>query len=158
MAGPDRTDVRLLLALVRDPRAAVSELAERVGVARNTAQARLERLRSTGVLGSDERSVALRPLGFAVTAVVSVEIEHARLEETVAALADNAAVLEVEELAGGTADLLVRVAARSTDDLQRVVHSLLATPGVVRTTTAVVLAARVPYRVSRLLAELDGAG
>jgi DNA-binding Lrp family transcriptional regulator len=39
----------------------------------------------------------------------------------------------------GQGDLLVRVACRSTDDLQRVVHSLLSTPGVVSTTTQVVL-------------------
>lgn len=152
---PDRTDARILQELVRSPRLSVSELAERVGVARNTAQARLDRLHAAGVLGADERSVALRPLGFAVEAVVSIELDHSRIEEAVDALDRNAAVLQVEEVAGSAGDLLVRVAARGTDDLQGVVHSLLATPGVRRTTTQVVLAARVPYRVSALL---DGVG
>jgi len=46
------------------------------------------------------------------------------------------------------------VAATSTDDLQRVVHSILETPGVVNTTTQVVLKTRVPYRVGGLLEQL----
>lgn len=151
---PDGVDVRLLLALVEDPRLSVSQLAEQCGVSRNTAQARLDRLTRAGVLGHNDRGVALRPMGFSVSAVVQVEVEHARLEETIAALAENASVVQVEEIAGAGADLLVRIAARDTDDLQRVVHSLLGTPGIQRTTTMVVLAARVPYRVAPLLAGL----
>jgi DNA-binding Lrp family transcriptional regulator len=146
-------DVAILNELVADARLTVSELAVRVGIARNTAQARLDRLYAAGVLGRNARGIALRPLGFPITAVVSVELRHSQVEEAVTALVDNAAVLEVEEVAG-TADLLVRVAARNTDDLQDVVHSLLATPGVARTTTQVVLTARVPYRVGPLLATL----
>lgn len=150
MLKPDRTDVRLLQALVREPRLTVSELAERAGVARNTAQARLDRLHAAGVLGENERGVALRPLGLSVSAVVVVQIEHHALDQVIAALEQNANVLEVEETVGA-GDLLVRVAARDTDDLQSVVHSLLATPGVERTQTSVVLTARVPYRVTPLL-------
>ena len=41
-----------------------------------------------------------------------------------------------------------------TDDLQAVVHSLLSTPGVVSTTTQVVLKTRVPFRVAPLLQHL----
>lgn len=153
MPTPDRTDVRLLQALVREPRLTVSELAERAGVARNTAQARLDRLHAVGVLGDNERGVALRPLGFTVSAVVVVQIEHRALEDVIGALERNANVLQVEETVGA-ADLLVRVAARDTDDLQSVIHSLLETPGVERTTTSVVLTARVPYRVTPLLQAL----
>ena len=155
MLTPDRTDVALLTALVREPRLTVSELAERAGCARNTAQARLDRLHAAGVLGDNERGVALRPLGFSISAVVSVQIEHRRLEEVSAALEGNANVLQVEETVGA-GDLLVRVAARDTDDLQSVIHSLLAVPGVERTTTSVVLTSRVPYRVTPLLRELHG--
>ena len=147
---PDRTDVRLLQALVREPRLTVSELAERAGVARNTAQARLDRLHAAGVLGDNERGVALRPLGFSVSAVVVVQIEHRMLLEVCASFEQNCNVLQVEETVGA-GDLLVRVAAKDTDDLQAVIHSLLDTPGVERTQTSVVLTARVPFRVTPLL-------
>lgn len=154
MYHPDPVDVRILQALVTDPRLTVSELAERAGVVRNTAQARLERLHRAGVLGLNDRGVELRALGYSVAAIVAIQLRHAEMEEACAALEQNPAVLLVEEVAGSTGDLLVRVACRSTDDLQQVVHSLLSTPGVVSTTTQVVLKTRVPYRVGPLLSEL----
>ena len=155
MATPDAVDVRILQALVTDPRLTVSELAERAGVVRNTAQARLERLHREGVLGVNDRGVELRALGYNVAAIVAISLRHAEIEEACAALADNPNVLLVEEVAGSNGDLLVRVACRSTDDLQQVVHSILSTPGVVSTTTQVVLKTRVPYRVAPLLGALS---
>lgn len=155
MFTPDAVDKRILQALVAEPRLTVSELAERAGVVRNTAQARLERLHREGVLGRNDRGIDLRALGYAVAAVVAIQLRHAEIEEACAALERNPAVLLVEEVAGSTGDLLVRVACTSTDDLQRVVHTLLSTPGVVSTTTQVVLKTRVPYRVSGLLGAMD---
>ena len=154
MVTPDAVDVRILRALVAEPRLTVSELAERVGVVRNTAQARLERLHREGVLGANDRAVDLRALGFTVHAIIAIQLRHAEIDEAVEALEQNPAVLLVEEVAGSTGDLLCRVAATSTDDLQQVVHSILKTPGVVSTTTSVVLTTRVPYRVRPLLAQL----
>ncbi len=154
MFTPDAVDVRILQALVADPRLTVSELAERAGVVRNTAQARLERLHREGVLGSNDRGVDLRELGLTVAAVVAISLRHAEIEQACEALAQNPYVLLVEEVAGSTGDLLVRVACRSTDDLQEVVHTLLSTPGVVSTTTQVVLKTRVPYRVAPMLGRL----
>jgi DNA-binding Lrp family transcriptional regulator len=148
---PDAVDARILQALVDDPRITVSELAERAGVVRNTAQARLDRLHREGVLGHNDRGVEIRALGYSVAAIVAINLRHAEIEEAVEALAANPSVLLVEEVAGSTGDLLVRVAARSTDDLQQVVHSILVTPGVVSTTTQVVLKTRVPFRVGPLL-------
>ncbi len=155
MFTPDGVDVRILQALVADPRLTVSELAERAGVVRNTAQARLDRLHREGVLGTNDRGVELRALGYVVSAIVAISLRHAEIEQACAALERNPAVLLVEEVAGSTGDLLVRVACRSTDDLQQVVHSLLSTPGVVSTTTQVVLKTRVPFRVTGLLGQLD---
>lgn len=154
MATPDAVDVRILQALVADPRLTVSELAERVGVVRNTAQARLDRLHKSGVLGANDRAIDVRAIGFTVSAIVAIQLRHAEIEQACEALEHNPSVLLVEEVAGSTGDLLVRVAATSTDDLQRVVHSILSTPGVVSTTTQVVLKTRVPYRVQGLLSQL----
>jgi DNA-binding Lrp family transcriptional regulator len=151
---PDAVDVRILQALITDPRLTVSELAERAGVVRNTAQARLERLHREGVLGRNDRGVDLRALGLNVQAIVAINLRHHEIEEACAALEANPAVLLVEEVAGSTGDLLIRVACRSTDDLQAVVHSILLTPGVVSTTTQVVLKTRVPFRVGTLLEQM----
>ena len=50
MPEVDATDARLLLALAEDPRASVMALSQRLGLARNTVQARLSRLESNDVL------------------------------------------------------------------------------------------------------------
>ena len=48
--GIDSLDAHLILALAETPRAGVMELARRLKVARGTAQARLDKLRSRGII------------------------------------------------------------------------------------------------------------
>ncbi|MDT7653420.1 MAG: hypothetical protein QOI36_4826, partial [Pseudonocardiales bacterium] len=48
--GIDATDARLLLALAESPRASVLALAERLGLSRNTVQARLAGLEARGAV------------------------------------------------------------------------------------------------------------
>jgi DNA-binding Lrp family transcriptional regulator len=150
----DPLDLQVLSCLVTDPRMSVSQVAERVGIARNTAQARLDRLHDRGVLGRNDRGLDLSELGLTVTANVAVEVEHAQIHAAVQALSGIPFVLLVEEVAGPSGDLLVRVATRSNQHLQEVVHAVLSCPGVRRTITSVVLATHVLYRVQPLLEHL----
>jgi DNA-binding Lrp family transcriptional regulator len=160
--APDPIDLQVLSSLVTDPRMSVSQVAERVGIARNTAQARLDRLHDRGVLGRSDRGLDLAGLGLTVTANIAVEVEHAQISSAVQALAGIPFVLLVEEVAGPSGDLLLRVASRSNEHLQEVVHAVLSCPGVRRTITSVVLATHVLYRVQPLLehlaAESNGEG
>jgi DNA-binding Lrp family transcriptional regulator len=63
-------------------------------------------------------------------------------------------VLEVHGTSG-SADLLCRVAARSTDHLQDLIATVLTSPAVHRTDTSVVLSTQIPYRVEPLLRTLS---
>jgi DNA-binding Lrp family transcriptional regulator len=149
--GPvDATDARLLLALAESPRATVLALAERVGLSRNTVQARLAGLEARGVLTSFERRIDPAALGYPLTAFVTVQVTQRMLAEVAAALREVPEVLEVLGLSG-PADLLVRVAARDADDLYRIAGQLLATGGVERTTTSLVMRTLVEHRVTPLL-------
>ena len=150
----DLVDLTVLRELVADPRVPVSELAERAGVVRNTAQARLDRLHARGVLGRNDRGVDLAALGFPVSAIIAADVSHARIDDAVEALAANPFVLLVEEVAGSSGDLLVRVVAESTAHLQEVLHTILRAPGITRTVTSVVLSSRVRWRVGPLLEHL----
>ena len=146
--GPvDATDARLLLALVESPRATVLALAERVGLSRNTVQARLAGLEARGVLTSFERRIDPAALGYPLTAFVTVQVTQRMLAEVAAALHKVPEVLGLS----GPADLLVRVAARDADDLYRIAGQLLATGGVERTTTSLVMRTLVEHRVTPLL-------
>ena len=70
MQDLDGTDARILLALSEDARLSGVELAQRLGLSRNTVQSRLARLESDRLLGSMDRRVQHRALGYPLTAFV----------------------------------------------------------------------------------------
>jgi DNA-binding Lrp family transcriptional regulator len=139
----DATDARLLLALGDDPRASVMALSQRLGLARNTVQARLARLETNGVLAPLDRRVRPEALGYRLSAYVSVQVAQR-------GLAQIPEVLEVTGLSG-VADLLVHVAAKDADDLWRLTEQVLAIPGVQRIDTALAMRRFVDRRLAPLL-------
>ena len=156
-ASVDATDARLLLALTDSPRASVLALAERLKLSRNTVQARLAGLEARGVVTSFQRRIDPAALGYPLTAFVTVQVVQRRLDEVAATLAGVPEVVEVLGLSGPT-DLLVQVVARDADDLYRIAGQLLATEGVERTNTSLVMRRLVEHRLSPLLQRLAGRG
>lgn len=151
----DERDARLLLALAENPRGTVLALADRVGLSRNTVQARLARLEEQGVLGTFERRIDPAALGYPLTAFVTVRVVQRELAAVADALDRVPEVLEVHGLSG-EGDLLVHVVARDADDLYRIAGQLLATKGVERTTTSLVMRSLVDFRTAPLLHRLAG--
>ena len=97
------------------------EAARRVGAARGTVQARLDRLQRTGVIADLAPTIDPAALGYPVTAFLSLEIAQGRGRgEVTGHLAAIPEVIEVHTITG-SADLLVRLVARSNADLQRVI-------------------------------------
>ncbi|OLT38327.1 AsnC family transcriptional regulator [Actinomadura sp. CNU-125] len=157
----DPTDARILLELAAHPRAATVAVADRVGIARNTAQARLARLERNGAVGPFERRVSPRALGYPLKAFVTAQVTQRKLDDVAAALAAVPEILEVDGVSGST-DLLIQVVAANADDLYRIAGQILAVPGVERTNTALVMRQLVDYRITPLLHRLterpDGGG
>jgi DNA-binding Lrp family transcriptional regulator len=151
----DATDARLLLALAEDPRATVMALSQRLGLARNTVQARLTRLESTGVLAPFDRRVRPEALGYPLGAYVTVQVVQRSLADVSDALAAIPEVVEVTALSG-VADLLVQVVARDADDLWRITEQVLTIPGVQRTDTALALRRFVEHRIAPLVRRSAG--
>ena len=146
----DATDARLVLALSEDPRSTVLALAQRLGLARNTVQARLARLESAGVLDPFERRVRPEALGYRLGAYIAVQVVQRGLADVAASLAAIPEVLEVVGLSG-VMDLLVQVVAVDADDLWRITEQVLAVPGVQRTDTSLALRRFVDHRMTPLL-------
>ncbi|WP_237496401.1 Lrp/AsnC family transcriptional regulator [Modestobacter sp. L9-4] len=153
----DATDARLVLALAEDPRSTVLALAQRLGLARNTVQARLARLESAGVLDPFDRRVRPEALGYRLSAYVTVQVTQRGLDDVAASLAAIPEVLEVVGLSG-VADLLVQVVALDADDLWRITEQVLAVPGVQRTDTNLALRRFVDHRMTPLLERAAGNG
>jgi len=129
----------LLTALFDTTRPNVLELSRRLGVARNTVQARLDRLHADGVVAGYGPAVRVAGLGYGVLAFVTLQIAQGTGEQVVTGLGAIPEVLEVHKITGPN-DLLVRLATRSNEDLERVIEQILTLPGITRTSTNLALA------------------
>lgn len=146
----DELDARLLAELDAAPRVGVLELSRRLGVARATVQARLERLVSRGVIASFAPTLDPAALGFGVTAFATLEIRQGRGRTVLAHLNEIPEVLEVHTITG-QGDMLCRLVARSNDDLQRVIDSVTQVAEIVRTSTVIALTNPISHRVLPLV-------
>ncbi|WP_435745598.1 Lrp/AsnC family transcriptional regulator [Nocardioides sp. SYSU DS0663] len=147
----DQIDSRLLSLFAAEPRIGVLEASRRLGVARGTVQARLDKLAARGVVTGWGPDLSPEALGYPVTAFLTLEIrqrpaEHGGHDAVGAHLSGIPEVLEAHTITGA-GDLWVRVVARSNADLQRVIDLVLADPLVERSSTVIALATQVPYRV-----------
>jgi DNA-binding Lrp family transcriptional regulator len=156
----DQLDVTLIRLFAEQPRVGVLEASRRLGVARGTVQARLNKLTAAGVISGWGPELNPDALGYPVTAFLTLEIRQHPTDrgghDAIARhLADIPEVLEAFTITGA-GDMWCRVVAGSNADLQRVIDAVLADSGIVRSSTVIALAAQVPYRVLPLLgATLD---
>jgi DNA-binding Lrp family transcriptional regulator len=150
MRSLDATDARILLALDADPDATVVALAERLAMSRNTVQARLRRMRDSGSLGAYSRRVEPAALGYPLMAFMTLSLSQ---REGDLAGQQIVRIPEVVEILAttGDGDLLVRIVAKDTADLYRITNLVVSSPGVVRTSTSIVLHEVAPHSVDGLL-------
>ena len=147
----DTLDATLIRLFAAEPRIGVLEASRRLGVARGTVQARLDKLVASGVISGWGPELRPEALGYPVTAFLTLEIRQGSGHESVAEhLAGIAEVLEVFTITGA-GDMWARVVARSNADLQRVIDAVLSGPGIVRSSTVIALATQVRHRVLPLL-------
>ncbi|MFE9253102.1 Lrp/AsnC family transcriptional regulator [Streptomyces sp. NPDC007088] len=146
----DELDGRLLVLLDQEPRIGVLEVSRRLGVARGTAQARLDRLLARGVIRGFGPQVDPAALGYPVTAFATLEIKQGRGGQVRAHLARVPEVLELHTITG-QGDMLCRLVARSNGDLQRVIDRVVGFDGIVRAATSIVMENPVPLRVIPLV-------
>ncbi|MEN0084914.1 MAG: Lrp/AsnC family transcriptional regulator [Leifsonia sp.] len=147
----DKLDAELIALLAAEPRLGVFEASRRLGVARGTVQARLDRLQRSGVVQDFAPTVDPELLGYPVTAFVTAEL--ATGEDgggVVDRLRGIPEVLEAHTITGA-GDLLIRAVARSNADLKRVIGRIVGAPGIVRTSTVIALATAIPYRTVPLV-------
>ena len=152
----DRLDADILQVFAAEPRIGVLEAARRVGAARGTVQARLDRLQRTGVIADLAPTIDPAALGYPVTAFLSLEIAQGRgREEVTRHLAAIPEVIEVHTITGA-ADLLVRLVSRSNADLQRVIDDVVRDRAVLRAATVIALDNPVPGGTGPLIAAVTG--
>ncbi|MEI5672258.1 MULTISPECIES: Lrp/AsnC family transcriptional regulator [unclassified Nocardioides] len=158
----DDLDARLVELFAAEPRVGVLEASRRLGVARGTVQARLDRLAATGVVTGWGPDLSPAALGYPVTAFLTLEIRQDTAgggghDAVGAHLARIPEVLEAHTITGA-GDLWVRVVARSNTDLQRVIDLVLSDAAITRSSTVIALATQVGYRTLPLVRPTTPAG
>ncbi|MBC6467147.1 Lrp/AsnC family transcriptional regulator [Actinomadura alba] len=154
--GIDQLDGRLIALLTDEPRIGVLECSRRLGVARGTVQARLDRLAERGVIRGFGPEIDPSALGYDVTAFVTLQIRQVRGHDPVAErLAEIPEVIEAHTITGA-GDMLCRIVARSNQDLQRVIDQIVDVQGVERASTTIALATPVRQRTLPLVRSAAG--
>ena len=148
----DEIDSRMIDLFAREPRLGVLEASRRLGIARGTVQARLDKLVASGVITGWGPDLSPEAIGYPVTAFLTLEIRQGAGHDAVAAhLSGIPEVIEAYTITG-VGDMWARVVARSNADLQRVIDLVLTEPGIDRSTTVIALATQIPHRVVPLVA------
>ncbi len=147
----DGLDTSILRLFAAEPRIGVLEASRRLGVARGTVQARLDRMSADGVIRGFGPELDPAALGWPVTAFLTLQIRQAGGHDPVSAhLGGIAEVLEAHTITG-SGDVWCRVVARSNADLQRVIDAVVAYDNVERVSTVIALATQIHHRVVPLL-------
>ncbi|MCC1492502.1 Lrp/AsnC family transcriptional regulator [Cognatishimia sp. F0-27] len=124
----DETDRALVALLAENARLPVSDLARRLGLARTTVQARLDRLETQGVIAGYtlKRGAALRP---PLRATVLVALEPRAAPAVLSRLKSMPAV-ETVHTTSGRVDLLITLSAQDTEALDATLDKIGEAEGV----------------------------
>ncbi|MDZ5660274.1 Lrp/AsnC family transcriptional regulator [Nocardioides sp. zg-1308] len=155
----DEIDGKVIEIFATEPRLGVLEASRRLGIARGTVQARLDKLSAAGVITGWGPDLSPEAIGYPVMAFLTLEIRQGAVGRAAGSPPDTgghdavarhlAAIPEVLEAytITGAGDMWARVVARSNADLQRVIDLVLTEPAIDRSTTVIALATQIPYRV-----------
>ena len=137
----DELDSRLVQALKRDGRAAVSDLSADLGVTRATVKARMDRLRTSGKIAGFTVLTRTDVVAHAVRGLMMLGIEGRGTEKVMRALVGMIEVQAVHST-NGTWDLIVEIGTETLDALDGVLFRIRRMSGVTRSETSLLLSTR----------------
>lgn len=153
----DAVDARILELLQEDGRRSFADLGGAVGISGPAAHERVKKLEARGVIRHYAAVVDPEAVGLAILAFTRVTQSPGTSSTDLTG--DFEAIAEIEEChhIAGQADYLLKIRARDTKDLERVIHRLQAMPHVSTTETDVVFSSPFAGRPVRVARETDRA-
>jgi DNA-binding Lrp family transcriptional regulator len=134
----DETDHRILDELTRDGRMSMRTLAETLHISRANAYARVERLRTTGVIRGFRAEVDPELSGLGTSAYITLNVRQAAWRQIAEQLQALPGIVHIA-LVGGEFDVVLLVRARDNADLRRLVlDEIQDMDGVVSTRTLLI--------------------
>jgi len=135
----DRLDVEILRRLSKDARKSYLEIARELKVANATIHERVSKLKEKGILKGFHAHLSAEKLGRPITAFVGlITSQNKQLPRLVDRLKQ---IQEIEEAhtVTGKYDFLIKLRARSNEELQQLLNKLGSIPGVGRHETMIAL-------------------
>jgi Lrp/AsnC family transcriptional regulator, leucine-responsive regulatory protein len=150
-------DARILDVLQRDGRRPYAEIGAEVGMSGPSAHERVKKLEARGVITGYAAVVDPRSLGYDILAFSWITQAPGTISNDLTAA--FASIPEIEEChhISGEADYLIKVRARDTRDLERVLRRVQSTKDVFQTETDVVFSSGFERRPLHVPAETDDA-
>ncbi len=141
MSELDETDQRLIAELRRDGRIALSDLADRLGLARATVRARMERLQARGEIVGFTVLTRSDVSALPVRALMMIAIEGRGQERITARLVGLPEVMAVHST-NGKWDLICEIGARTLEELDALILKVRGYDGVLASETNLLLSTR----------------
>ncbi|MEW6035931.1 MAG: Lrp/AsnC family transcriptional regulator [Candidatus Micrarchaeota archaeon] len=140
----DEVDEDILGELRKDAKVSLKLLARRFGIPLSTLYQRIKKLEEGGIIRNYTVNLDWRKLGFGITAFVMVFVDTTKLREL--RKSQDEILVELSRLpfvydatmVTGESDLLLKVRARDTDHLGKLItEKIQSVPGIVNTKTMV---------------------
>lgn len=140
----DNTDLQIIRALEEDSRVSLRKLAQRVGVTPNVLHNRIEGLEHEGIILRYVPVVDAAKMGYALTAIIMIQVEGGHILEVEDEIAKENNVLSVYDITGEY-DAIVFAKFRDNASLNGYLKKLLTQRFIKRTTTLIALNAIKEY-------------
>lgn len=138
----DHVDRRILVALQEDCRQPIAELAEKVALSPSACHRRIKILEDSGILEGYVARLNGKKIGYLIEFIIEVSLasqSQAIMTEFEAAIKRVPEILECH-LMTGQSDYILKVAAKSTSDYERIHRDCIAQlPGVSKIHSSLVL-------------------
>ena len=139
----DETSWAILQALQENARVSYAELGKRVGLTAPAVAERVRKMEDAGIISGYHAAVNMHVLGFPISVVVQLRLNHGRGKEVVSLVRDMPEVTACYNLTGNDCFMVVASVA-SIEHLEKLIE-ILGSYG--QTTTSIVLSMPVKHRV-----------
>ncbi len=140
----DAIDLQIIRALEEDSRASLRKLAQRIGITPNILHNRLKGLEHEGIILGYVPLVDSAKMGYALTAIIMIQVEGGHIIEVENEIAKESNVLSVYDITGEY-DAVVFAKFRDNASLNGYLKRLLTERFIKRTTTMIALNAVKEY-------------
>lgn len=134
-------DNRLLELLREDGRISITDIAKQLGVSRSTAQKRLERLETDGIIEGYTVKLSSSFFENEVKAHVLITVQPRSTSDIIQSMKRQSGIRAVYSVSGPY-DLIAEIAAMSVNELDHIIDAIISIPGVDRTVSSLILSTR----------------